>query len=131
MTYLFRVEGIVQAQTPHSLHVLGREWRKQEAHDGDLVSDFVLAKDAARNDASLLGLGDIGLSRGEDGVTVVDFAVCGEEADEALERALDMRWSGLETWIGRIDETLRWWVRFWTHCERRHHGDLMFVAGQD
>lgn len=90
-THLFRVERIVQAQTPHGLHVLGRKRRKQEAHDGDLVSDFVLAKDAARDDASLFGLGDIGLSRGEDGVAVVDFAVCGEEADEALERALDVR----------------------------------------
>jgi len=62
MTYFFRMEGIVQAQTPHGPHILGRERRKQEADNSSLVRDFVLAKDAACNDASLFGLGDIGLS---------------------------------------------------------------------
>lgn len=45
---------------------------------------MVLAEDVSLDDAGAGGFGDVADSGGEDGVSVVDMAVFGEEADEAL-----------------------------------------------
>jgi hypothetical protein len=75
---------VVEAQTPHRLDVLSGQRGEQQAHVGDLVRHLVLAKDVARDDAGLARLGDVGLAGGQQRVAVVDAAVPGQEADEAL-----------------------------------------------
>ena len=57
---------------------------QQETHVGDLVSYLVLAEDIARDDAGLPGLGDIRDTMGQNGITIVNSAISGEEPDETL-----------------------------------------------
>jgi hypothetical protein len=53
-----------------------------------LFGDAVLAEDVALDDVGLGCFGDVGDAGGEEGVTVVDVTVFGEEADKALEGAV-------------------------------------------
>lgn len=82
--YFFRVQSIVQAETPHRLHVLGGE-RCQEVPDlGHFVRHIVLAKDVSLDHTGLLGLDDIADALGQYSVAVIRAAIPGEEANEAL-----------------------------------------------
>lgn len=82
--YLFRVECIVQAETPHRLHIL-RGQRSEEVPDlGHLVSHVILAEDVALDDTGLLCLDDIADTLWKYSIAVIGPAIPGEEADEAL-----------------------------------------------
>lgn len=75
---------IVEPQTSDGLDILEGQGRQQQPHVGDLVRHLVLAKDVARQDARLLGLGNVRHAARQNGIAVVYLAVPGEEADEAL-----------------------------------------------
>lgn len=75
---------VVQTQTAHGLDIVSGQ-RCQEGLDFcDPVGYEVLAEDITLDHARLGRFGDVGGSRGENGVAIVDVAVLGQEANEAL-----------------------------------------------
>lgn len=50
----------------------------------NLIGHLMLAVDVASQDTSLSRLREIGNTTRQDGIAIVDFAVLGQEADEAL-----------------------------------------------
>jgi hypothetical protein len=58
-THLFRMLLVVQTQTPDSPHILRCQGSEQETNIRDLVRYFMLSKNLALDDPSLLGLCNI------------------------------------------------------------------------
>ena len=76
--------GVVEAQAADRADLGGGE-RAEEAADGcGAVGDGVGAEDVAAYDARGGGVADVGAGGWEDRVAVVDVAIAGEEANEAL-----------------------------------------------
>lgn len=75
---------VVQAETSDRLDIFPCKRGQEKLHFGNLISDAMLAEDVALDDPSLGGFCDITDPGGESGISVVDMAVFGKEADEAL-----------------------------------------------
>ena len=75
---------VVHPQAPDSPDIFRRQRSQQQSDIGHLVSDLMLPKDIAGDDAGLLSLADVRFTQRQDGIAVVRPAVLGQEADESL-----------------------------------------------
>lgn len=96
------MEGVVEAQAADGARVLGGQGREEVADLTNLVRNLVGAEDVTRDEAGLLGFGDVRHAIRKDGVAVVDARIGADEADEALAISLlvyvkYMKWAGEST----------------------------------
>jgi hypothetical protein len=75
---------VVQAQAAHRPDIISGQGCKKGLDVCDPVSYPVLAENVALDHARLGRFGNVGDTRGEDGIAIVDMTVLGQEADEAL-----------------------------------------------
>jgi hypothetical protein len=78
------VESIVQAETPHGLHVLWGQRGEQVPDVDHLVCHIILAEDVSLDHTGLLGLDNIRHALGKYGVAVIRAAISGEETNKTL-----------------------------------------------
>lgn len=76
---------IVQAQTPDCPHILYSQRREKKTDIGDLICHLMLAEDVARDDAGLPRLAHISNTLRQQGVTVVDTPIAGQESNKTLQ----------------------------------------------
>lgn len=76
---------VVHAQPAHRRDVLSCQRRQKRFHGCDLACYAVVAENVALDDMRRGRLGDVGDAGRQDGVTIVDTAVFGQEADETLD----------------------------------------------
>jgi hypothetical protein len=77
---------IVETQASDCANILTGQGCEEHSHICDLVGNPVLAKDVTLDDSGLGGFGDIAHSGWKKSIAVIDLAILGQEADEALFR---------------------------------------------
>ncbi len=81
--------GVVEAQAADCTYLAGRERTEKKPYGGSAVGKCVGAEDIAAYDSGGCGSTDIGCVSWENCVAVVNMAITGKEANEAL------RWVGI------------------------------------
>lgn len=77
---------IVQTQAADRPDVFPGQRRKKHLNFGDLVCDIVLSEDVTLDHLCLGHFGKVADAHRENGITVVNLAVFGQESNESLSR---------------------------------------------